>query len=87
VLIFLVPIECLADEGEGELDRRHAEARNESSESDGVEGVHYKQILKSRAVMLISAFLLSYVGTEVTQGSESLDLLLLSRNLMHSRWT
>ncbi|KAF5373187.1 hypothetical protein D9758_001445 [Tetrapyrgos nigripes] len=75
--------ECLAEEGEGvgqtaELDTlRDADGGQDTSQT---EEVHYKQILKSRAVLLISVFLLSYVGVEVTQGNWSVSYIISQRN-------
>jgi len=53
-------IECLVEEGE----------RRDHVELSGNGQVHWKQILTHpRSVLLVAVFLLSYVGTEVTEGS------------------
>ncbi|KAK7438384.1 hypothetical protein VKT23_017996 [Stygiomarasmius scandens] len=63
--------QCLVEEGER---RNHVELSGNGQ-------VHWKQILThSRSVLLVAVFLLSYVGTEVTEGNWSVSYIINDRN-------
>ncbi|THU92145.1 MFS general substrate transporter [Dendrothele bispora CBS 962.96] len=64
--------QCLIEEGEGI-------ERSESS-STAAGQVHWRQIIGSRPVLLVAAFLLCYVGTEVTQGNWSVSYIINERD-------